>query len=187
MIRRNMQPTRIGALTMSGVAFTKGWIRTYPDRVDNATSRQVLKITTMLACQAWAPQRVNMALDFDSSCERKGIGVVSCSYGGMRSSAAICACAERERRKGAGAHLTLGTCVHRCAGAHASIATSAHTLAFVFAGWIELLVHVHSLWCPFFTRGVLASSIYTHPRDCWYRATMNQDRREPSPLNPPLS
>ena len=101
MIRRNMQPTRIGALTMSGVAFTKGWIRTYPDRVDNATSRQVLKITTMLACQAWAPQRVNMALDFDSSCERKGIGVVSCSYGGMRSSAAICACAERERRKGA--------------------------------------------------------------------------------------
>ena len=108
MIRRNMQPTRIGALTMSGVAFTKGWIRTYPDRVDNATSRQVLKITTMLACQAWAPQRVNMALDFDSSYERKGIGVVSCSYGGMRSSAAICACAERERRKGAGAHLTLG-------------------------------------------------------------------------------
>ena len=111
MIRRNMQPTRIGALTMSGVAFTKGWIRTYPDRVDNATSRQVLKITTMLACQAWAPQRVNMALDFDSSCERKGIGVVSCSYGGMRSSAAICACAERERRKGAGAHLTLGRTV----------------------------------------------------------------------------
>ena len=56
----DMQPTRIGALTMSGVAFTKSCIRTYPDRVDNATSRQVLNITTMLACQAWAPQRVNI-------------------------------------------------------------------------------------------------------------------------------
>jgi hypothetical protein len=93
-----------GPLTMSGVASTRGWIRTYPDRVDIATSRQVLKITSMLACQAWAPQRVNMALDFDSPCERKGIGVVSRSmlwrHARQRSNMRMCREGEKEGSEG---------------------------------------------------------------------------------------